>query len=201
MASSSKKKPRKLWFTTGEIARHCHVTPETVANWIKRGQLKSGSTPGGHYRISADEMVRFCREHGFDVPAQWEKASRPPTVLIIDDEPAIVDTLVETLKRPDRVVLGTHDIAKAGLLLIKNQPDLVILDLHLPGTDGVRIASMLRQESNLQGTHIIILSGFIDELVKDATKDLRVDYYIDKPPDLDDLSKKVTVILGQEEAE
>ncbi len=185
---STKKVPRIYWLTTGQIARHCHVTPETVANWIKRGQLKAGTTPGGHYRVPSDELANFCKEHGFTVLPEWVSATTPPTILLIDDDPDIVETLVPFLSRADRRVIGSSDVAEAGIMLMKYRPDLVILDLHLPGTDGIRIASMLRKEAELSGTRIIVLSGYINDSVRDSMKDLRIDRFFDKPPNLNELS-------------
>ena len=195
MAAAQKDSKPSTWFTTGQIARHLHVTPETVANWIKRGRLKSGSTPGGHYRIHAQELVRFCEECGFEVKEEWKQAITPPTILIIDDDPMIIRALVPLLETEGRRVLGSSDIAEAGMMLIKYLPELVILDLHLPGTDGVKIASMLREHPELSGTRIIVLSGFIDNIVREMMKDLRVDRYIDKPPDVFELTRAVDELL------
>ncbi|MBD3166695.1 response regulator [bacterium] len=189
------------WFTTGQIARHCHVTPETVANWIKKGRLKAGTTPGGHYRVFREELVRFCRSHGFEVLPEWENKLKPPTILIIDDDADLIDALMPHLEGGERRVVGASDVAQAGLMLMKHRPDVVILDLHLPGTDGIRIASMLRKETELSGTRIIVLSGFIDELVREAMKDLKVDYFVEKPPNFDHLRKLVDELLGEAGAE
>lgn len=194
MATRKNKPPRR--FTTGQIAQHCHVTPETVANWIKAGRLKASTTPGGHYRVTLDELVRFCQVHGFEVPAEWESSASPPTVLIIDDDPDLLRAIIPNLEAPGRRVVGADDVAQAGILLMKYRPDVVILDLHLPGTDGIRIASILRKEAELSGTRIIVLSGYIDEVVQEAMKDLRVDYYINKPPDFDRLSEIVEELLA-----
>jgi len=183
-------------FTTGQIAGHCHVTPETVANWIKAGRLKASTTPGGHYRVNIDELVRFCQSHGFEVPVEWETFASPPTVLVIDDDPDLLRALIPNLEAPGRRVVGADDVAHAGMLLMKYRPDVVILDLHLPGTDGIRIASILRKEVQLSGTRIIVLSGYIDEVVQEAMKDLDVAHYVNKPPDFDDLSRLVENLLN-----
>ncbi|MCB2198171.1 response regulator [bacterium] len=193
MAARKPKPPRR--FTTGQIANHCHVTPETVANWIKADRLKASTTPGGHYRVNIEELVRFCRAHGFEVPTEWESGTTPPTVLIIDDDPDLLRAIIPNLEHPGRRVVGADDVAQAGILLMKYRPDLVILDLHLPGTDGIRIASILRKESELSGTRIVVLSGYIDEVVQEAMKDMHVDYYINKPPDFDRLREIVDELL------
>jgi CheY-like chemotaxis protein len=195
MTNKHSKPPKR--FTTGQIATHCHVTPETVANWIKADRLKASTTPGGHYRVNIDELVRFCQAHGFEVPAEWEAYASPPTVLIIDDDPDLLKAIIPNLEAPGRRVVGADDVAHAGMLLMKYRPDVVILDLHLPGTDGIRIASILRKEVQLTGTKIVVLSGYIDEVVQEAMKDLDVAHYVNKPPDFDELSKIIDDLLSK----
>ncbi len=194
MSDSKKISPKR--FTTGQIASHCHVTPETVANWIKADRLKASTTPGGHYRVTLEELVRFCQSHGFEVPSEWESNSTPPTVLIIDDDPDLLKAIIPNLEKSGRLVVGADDVAQAGMMLMKYRPAVVILDLHLPGTDGIRIASILRKEAQLSGTRIIVLSGYIDEVVQEAMKDLHVDYYINKPPDFERLRSIVDELIN-----
>jgi len=198
MVAKNSKTPKR--FTTGQIASHCHVTPETVANWIKAHRLKASTTPGGHYRVNIEELVRFCKTHGFEVPPDWESTTEPPTVLIIDDDPDLLKAIIPHLEKPGRRVVGSDDVAQAGMMLMKYRPAVVILDLHLPGTDGIRIASILRKESQLSGTRIIVLSGYIDSVVQEAMKDLHVDYYINKPPDFEKLRNIVDELLNQSDS-
>ena len=56
---------------TGDLARHCGVTTETVVSWIKSGKLDACSTPGGRYRISAGDCVEFLNKYGMPVPEEW----------------------------------------------------------------------------------------------------------------------------------
>lgn len=52
-------------FTTGEVARRCHVSSRTAAKWIDKGLLKGWRIPGGKdRRVSMSELVRFLEEHG-----------------------------------------------------------------------------------------------------------------------------------------
>ena len=50
-------------FSTGQAARYCFVTGDTVLNWINAGSLSAQKTAGGQYRIRASELYRFLREH------------------------------------------------------------------------------------------------------------------------------------------
>ena len=46
----------RRFFTTSEVARYCAVTNDGVLKWIKSGKLRAFSTPGGHYRVSAEDF-------------------------------------------------------------------------------------------------------------------------------------------------
>lgn len=61
----------KRWFTTGEVAVIYSVTPDAVLKWIKTGKLPAVKTPGGHYRISCDEILDKIRR--FQTGTQEEK--------------------------------------------------------------------------------------------------------------------------------
>jgi excisionase family DNA binding protein len=52
-----------LAFSTGQAARYCYVTADTILNWINNGSLRAHRTAGGQYRILAMELLSFMREH------------------------------------------------------------------------------------------------------------------------------------------
>ena len=81
--------------TTGEIARHCRVTTETVVSWIKSGKLRACSTPGGRYRVSTRACSEFLREYGMPVPVEWNSGSHG-TALQTDEEKIEMDQVVLT---------------------------------------------------------------------------------------------------------
>jgi excisionase family DNA binding protein len=55
-----------LAFSTGQAARYCYVTADTILNWINNGSIRAHRTAGGQYRILFHELLRFMREHGMD---------------------------------------------------------------------------------------------------------------------------------------
>ena len=70
-------------------------------------------------------------------------------IVIIEDEPDILEVLSYNLKREGFTVLATHD-GDSGLSLVRNEkPDLVILDLMLPGIDGIDICSSIKNDNDL----------------------------------------------------
>ena len=53
-----------LAYTTGQAARFCYVTSDTILNWIHAGSLMAQRTAGGQYRIRREDLIAFMREHG-----------------------------------------------------------------------------------------------------------------------------------------
>lgn len=56
--------PERIGLTTGQAARYCLVSPDTIVNWIASGHLRAQRTAGGQYRIRAEDLREFMVEHG-----------------------------------------------------------------------------------------------------------------------------------------
>ena len=80
--------------TTGDVARVCSVTTETVVSWIKSGKLQACCTPGGRYRISLKDCVSFLSEYGLPVPDEWRVPDNIAYPQSVDQENSDMDQLV-----------------------------------------------------------------------------------------------------------
>jgi two-component system alkaline phosphatase synthesis response regulator PhoP len=113
-------------------------------------------------------------------------------ILVIDDEPAIVQTARAYLEREGYVVYTAAD-GPAGLKAARAwQPDLVVLDIMLPGLDGLEILRQLRQESNV---YVLMLTARADETDKIVGLTLGADDYLTKPFSPRELAARVKAIL------
>lgn len=113
-------------------------------------------------------------------------------LLIIDDEPAIVET-VETKLRKDGFTTFTADSAEEGMRLFKRvKPDLVILDIMLPNRSGYEFCRAVRQENS---TPIIMISAKSEEADRVKGLELGADDYVVKPFNLGELSARVKAVL------
>lgn len=113
-------------------------------------------------------------------------------LLIIDDEPAIVET-VETRMRRDGFTTFTADSAEEGMRLFRRiKPDLVILDIMLPQRSGFEFCRSVRQE---HATPIIMLSARAEEADRVKGLELGADDYVVKPFNLSELSARVKAVL------
>ena len=114
------------------------------------------------------------------------------TVLILDDDPHTVEVVQLYLRRDGHHVLSATD-GIAGLSLAREaQPDLIILDLMLPGMDGLEICRILRQESDVP---IVMLTARADEEDRLAGLDLGADDYVTTPFSPRELAARIRAVL------
>ncbi len=119
-------------------------------------------------------------------------ASRPTSILVVDDEPQIRRFLRTSLVAQDYEVLEAEDGQGALDGAKRLKPDLMILDLGLPDIDGIEVITRLRNNSALP---IIVLSSRDDELSKVKALDLGADDYITKPFGMEELTARVRAAL------
>jgi len=100
------------------------------------------------------------------------------TILVVDDEARIVKLVRDYLERAGFHVLAAHDGETALRVVHRDQPDLIVLDLMLPGVDGLDVCRRLRQES---GVPIIMLTARVEEADRIVGLELGADDYVTKP--------------------
>jgi DNA-binding response OmpR family regulator len=119
-------------------------------------------------------------------------------LLIVDDEPAILET-VETKMRREGFSTFTADSAEEGLRLFRRvRPDLVILDIMLPGRSGFDLCRTIRKDS---GVPILFVSARADEADRVRGLELGADDYLVKPFNLGELAARVKAILRRSTGE
>src|SRR5512138_2394266 len=114
------------------------------------------------------------------------------TVLVVDDEPKIVQIARDYLEHAGFAVLQALDGQAALAAARSAQPDLVVLDLGLPGLDGLDVCRELRKESNVP---IIMLTARDQEADKLVGLELGADDYMVKPFSPKELVARVRAIL------
>lgn len=114
------------------------------------------------------------------------------TILLVEDDAVLSETLRYNLEREGHMVLGANDGVQALELARKEQPDLVLLDVMLPRLDGFSVCRILRTESAVP---ILMLTARQDEVDKIAGLELGADDYVIKPFSLGELLARVRAIL------
>ena len=120
------------------------------------------------------------------------------TVLVVDDEPTIREIVVGYLKRSGYQTLEAADGNRARELLESDSPDLVVLDLMLPGTDGLELCRWIRSRSRLP---VIMLTARGEESDRIVGLELGADDYVTKPFSPRELAARVRSVLRRAEPE
>src|SRR5215207_10693627 len=114
------------------------------------------------------------------------------TILLVEDEPTLLETLRFNLEREGYTVLAAGDGVRGLELARREQPDLVLLDVMLPRLDGFSLCRILREESDVP---ILMLTARQDEVDRIAGLELGADDYMIKPFSLGELIARVRAIL------
>jgi DNA-binding response OmpR family regulator len=114
------------------------------------------------------------------------------TILLVDDEPTILETVGGDLEREGFRVLRAEDGSRALALFRQERPDIVVLDLMLPELSGTEVCRIIRRESAVP---ILILSAKDAELDKIILLELGADDYVTKPFSLRELRARLTALL------
>ena len=152
----------KAVFTTFEAAKLCHVSPLSIINWVNAGRLPAFRTPGGHRRIRREDLVKFMKENGIPLAEELSAGSGRSRVLVVDDDPAIRDILSQHLGAREEPfeVMTASDGFEAGRLVATFKPDVVLLDLRMPGMDGFQVCRTIKADPETSGTIVIAMTGF-----------------------------------------
>ena len=146
--------------STFAIAQMLHVDPGSVANWIDQDFLKAHRTPGGHRRVAPEDLVTFLREHKMPVPPELDPA--PKRVVIVDDEPAVTQLIARAIGAalPDCEVVVAHDGFRAGAIVATLKPNVVILDLRMPGMDGYEVCRLIKEQESTRQADVLAMTAY-----------------------------------------
>jgi DNA-binding response OmpR family regulator len=114
------------------------------------------------------------------------------TVLVVDDEPIVRDVIVRYLRREGYRTLEAGDGRRAQELLESDQANLVVLDLMLPGTDGLQLCRWIRERSDLP---VIMVTARGEEADRIVGLELGADDYVTKPFSPRELAARVRTVL------
>ncbi|HEX6777272.1 MAG TPA: response regulator transcription factor [Ktedonobacterales bacterium] len=121
------------------------------------------------------------------------------TILVVEDEPILRDTIVYNLRAEGYDVLTAGDGATALDTAQRSRPDLVLLDIMLPVLDGLEVCRQLRQRSETTDVPILMLTARADETDKVVGLELGADDYVTKPFSWRELRARVRALLRRAE--
>jgi len=191
--------PMKTVFTTGEAAKICKVSQQTIIRCFDNGQLKGFRVPGSRFRRIPREMLyKFMKDNGIPTDA-LESGKRK--VLLVDDDVELVELMTKVLEEDGRfeVRIASNGF-DAGMMVKEYRPDLIVLDVMLPDINGKEVCHRVRADPSLEDVRILCISGMIED---DKVQELKLsgaDDFMHKPFDIEDLIDRMCSQLEIEPA-
>jgi PleD family two-component response regulator len=193
-------------FSALEVANICGFKNQTAINWIKKGDIKAFTTPGGQYRVYPEDLISFMQSRNMKIPHELlsfrMEADSLQKVLIIggDDESNAYIQQVMYDNFPGLTISRAFDGLEAGKILAEEKPNLVILDASLPGFREPGICKKIKALLNGALSRILILAETRDNRVKAAILANGADAFLTKPLNGDELVDVISSFTLQPEA-
>ena len=187
----------KTVFTTGEAARICKVSQQTIIRCFDNGQLKGFRVPGSKFRrIPREQLFLFMRDNGIPTDA-LETGKRK--VLVVDDDPDLVELIISVLNDDGRFETRVANNGfEAGMMVKEYRPDLIVLDVMLPDINGKEVCIRVRSDGSLENVKIICISGMVERDKIRELKEAGANDFLQKPFETDVLIDRMCRLLEVE---
>ncbi|HAB14192.1 MAG TPA: regulator [Planctomycetaceae bacterium] len=187
----------KTVFTTGEAAKICNVSQQTIIRCFDSGQLKGFRVPGSRFRrIPRDVLYRFMKDNG--IPTDALESGRRKA-LIVDDDEELVELIRDVFDADGRFdVRVANNGFDAGMMVKEYKPDIIVLDVMLPDINGKEVCQRVRSDSSLDDVRIVCISGMVEADKIDDLKEAGADDFMQKPFEVDSLFARVCELLDIE---
>lgn len=187
----------KTVFTTGEAAKICKVSQQTIIRCFDSGQLKGFRVPGSRFRrIPRDLLYQFMRENGIPTDA-LESGKRK--LLIVDDDEELVELISDAFEQDSRFEIRTANNGfDAGMYVKEFRPDIVVLDVMLPDINGKEVCQRVRSDSSLDRVKIICISGMVEQDKVAELLAAGADDFMQKPFTVDKVVERSCELLEME---
>jgi len=196
-ASERLDRHMKTVFTTGEAAKICKVSQQTIIRCFDSGQLKGFRVPGSRFRrIPRAELYAFMRDNGIPTDA-LESGKRK--ILVVDDDQELVDLIVDVLEKDGRFeVRSVNNGFDAGMMVKEYRPDLIVLDVMLPDINGREVCQRVRSDKTMDDVKIICISGMIENDKIEDLKAAGANDFLHKPFEVETLVDRIGALLDVE---
>src|SRR5438093_2482855 len=175
------------WLTLGQAAKFLGVAQSTIRKWSDLGRVPAFYTPGGHRRYRRGDLEAFIDRSG---PGG---KGAGPLVLVVDDDPRVREFVRINLELEGYQVREAEHAEEALAAIEDQAPDLVLLDVVMPGTDGWQ---MLRRIHERHGpVRVIMFSGQVDDRSAAEAASAGAQGFLGKPFDPHQLIEQTKQLL------
>jgi two-component system phosphate regulon response regulator PhoB/two-component system alkaline phosphatase synthesis response regulator PhoP len=128
-------------------------------------------------------------DHGIPLDRIEEGRRR---ILVVDDDPYYLDIIPAALSRNGEYEIATASTGfDAGALVVQDNPQLIILDIHLSDTDGRMVCKRVKERPETKNTRILAISGYVDDDEARQLSNYGFDGYLKKPFGVAELAEQV----------
>jgi len=189
----------KTVFTTGEAAKICKVSQQTIIRCFDSGQLKGFRVPGSRFRrIPRDVLYKFMKENGIPTDA-LESGKRK--AVVVDDDEELVELIKDALEADGRFeVRVANNGFDAGMIVKEYRPDIIVLDVMLPDINGKEVCQRIRSDATLDDCQIICISGMVEADRIGELKESGANDFVQKPFEVEHLIDSICKLLDMESA-
>jgi excisionase family DNA binding protein len=171
-----------------------------VLKWIKSGKLRAFSTPGGHYRIAAEDFRAFLEQ--YDIPvdeAYFRGEKKERSILVVDDEADIREIVRRILQEidPGLKIEEAQDGYEAGIKIGNLSPDLVIMDVMMPRVDGISLCKSIRENPETRLIKVLAITAFPEQDNIKKMYDAGADLCLIKPLQFEHFRLEVIRLLSE----
>ena len=189
---------KKNTYSTGYVAKLLGVTNKTIVKWIRERGLKAFQLPGGeHFRIRKEELIKFLKANNVPVPKEISPRTGKLRILIIDDDENMCSAIKRILVNDGSFEVDVaYDGFDGGLKINTFKPDLVLLDIKMPGIDGLEVLKRIKENPDTLQIKVVIVSALLNDDISQRVKELDGNGTLKKPFKKEELLKKIKKLMG-----
>lgn len=189
-------KKTKSFYTPAEVAEFLAVTVVTVRNLANSGELKSFTTAGKHRRFRYRDIISYAKKHKLTLNLPEAGAFK---ITIVDDDEQFSRMLQKLLLTlPYHLEVSRAESGfEAGFKVKEEMPDVLLLDVRMPGVNGIDVAKIIKNDPETSSVRIIGITGYADHADDEKMAEAGAECILHKPFGLDECVKAI----GKDELE
>ena len=157
------------------------MDPSSVVKWVNDGKLPAFRTPGGHRRIRSSDLLRFLRGHGMFIPDELKGTAL--RVVMVDDDRQLLTSMERGMRshREEIELMTVQSGIEALVLVGAEQPDVLVLDVHMPEMDGLEVCARLKRSKKTQEINIVMMTGQFEPALEAKCLEVGAQAVLPKP--------------------
>jgi excisionase family DNA binding protein len=175
------------WLTLGQAAKFLGVAQSTIRKWSDQGRVPAFYTPGGHRRYRRRDLEAFVDRSG---PGG---GGGGPLVLVVDDDPRLRQYVRVNLESEGYTVREAEGGEQALAAIEDQKPDLVLLDVVMPGIDGWQMLQRMQERHG--SIPVIMFSGKVEPESPDQAARRGAQDFVGKPFDPQELINRAKTLV------